>query len=112
MSAGEALSPPDNSSTPCEWSYVGESGRTVEERMKEHKRAICDLDIERSEIARHVFESDHTVDVSRVSNLSILDKEPQWRKKIIKEAIWSKHFAFSNRAKFSLGDVWNLSDLK
>ena len=62
----------------CNWSYVGESGRTVQKRMREHKRAIRDLDVERSEVARHVFENDHAVDVSKVE---VVDREPRWRRK-------------------------------
>lgn len=76
--------------------------------MKEHRRAIRELDVERSEIARHVFESDNAVDVSKVG---IIDKEAQWRRRVVKEAIWSKRLASSNRTKFSLGDLWVLSDL-
>ena len=77
--------------------------------MKEHQRAIRELDVDRSEIARHVFESDHRVDVEQVQ---VVDKEPQWRRRTVKEAIWTKHHGSFNKTKHSLSDQWCLSHLQ
>lgn len=97
-------------STPeCNWSYVGESGRTVEERVKEHGKAIREIDVDRSEVAKHVHESDHTVEVSQVE---VVDIEPQWKKRIVKEAIWTKHFDSCNKTKHTLSNRWIVSDLQ
>ncbi len=96
------------SSSDCAWSYVGESGRTVEERVKEHQRAIRDMDVGRSEIARHVLESDHHVDVKLAK---VIDREPQWRKRTIKEAIWTRRYNSFNRTKHVLSEKWLLSNL-
>ena len=56
----------------CSWHYEGETGRTVEERRKEHLRAITDLDVQRSEVARHAIEDGHTI---KIDNMKIVEKE-------------------------------------
>ena len=35
----------------CDSVYVGQTGRTLEHRMKEHKRALCSLDVNTSSVA-------------------------------------------------------------
>ena len=87
----------------CNWKYVGESGRTLEERKKEHARAIRTLDVTRSEVAQHAHEADHRVELEK---MKLIDKELNWRKRVIKEALWSKQLSSSNRTKFSLSDGW------
>ena len=87
----------------CKWSYVGESGRSSLERKKEHMKAIRDVDVARSEVARHVFESDHRVDFER---MEVIDRERCWRKRIVKEALWTKRHASSYNVKFSISNQW------
>ena len=82
----------------CQWSYVGESGRSMEERRKEHMRAVKDVDVQRSEVARHVFESHHQVDFK---NMTVVDREPTWRKRIVKEALWTRKYKAFNHVKHS-----------
>ena len=86
--------------TACSWCYVGETGRPIAERMKEHKRMVRELDVDRSEVARHAAESGHALDFQHVS---VLDKEERWRRRVIKEALWSKKLQSSNSVKHSLG---------
>ena len=43
----------------CPQAYVGQSGRTVECRMKEHKRAVEHGNIDTSAIAEHAWKEDH-----------------------------------------------------
>ena len=88
----------------CDWSYVGESGRTLEERRREHRRNVQNIDVERSEVARHVHDFQHQVDFM---NMSVLDRERLWKKRIIKEAIWSRKLSSSNRTKFSISHQWS-----
>lgn len=87
----------------CPWLYVGETGRSVEERGKEHARAVRCMDVQRSEVARHVIEDGHDVDVSGVS---ILDKEDNWRRRIVKEALWTRRLGARNKVMHELGHSW------
>ena len=87
------------------WCYIGESGRVIQERWKEHHRAVRELDVQRSEVARHSAESNHDVDVA---GMRILEKESNWRKRVVKEAIWMKRLQGSNKIKHELGDAWTI----
>ena len=84
----------------CSWCYVGETGRPLSERVKEHKRAVKELDVDRSEVARHAAESGHALDFDSVA---LLDKEQHWRRRVIKEALWSQKLGSSNAVKHTLG---------
>jgi hypothetical protein len=89
--------------TDCSWCYVGETGRPVTERMKEHKRMVRDLDVDRSEVARHAAESGHALNFDSVS---VLEREGFWRRRVIKEALWSQKLHSSNSVKHLLGSSW------
>ena len=43
----------------CPWTYVGETGRPLPDRLKEHRRSWRELDVQRSEVARHSAETGH-----------------------------------------------------
>ena len=87
----------------CPWRYVGETGRTIKERQKEHLRAVKELDAQRSEVARHVAEEGHRV---KVQDMKIIEKEPSWRRRIVKEALWTKKLGSSNKVKHEIGTSW------
>ena len=89
----------------CAWNYVGETGRTIEERKKEHLRAVREMDVQRSEVARHVIEDGHDVDVK---GMRLIEKEKNWKKRVIKEALWTKKLSSSNKVMHDLGQVWTL----
>ena len=79
---------------------MGETGRCLHERQKEHVRLVRELNTDRSEIAKHVAENGHSVDLK---GISVIDKEPQWRRRIIKEAFWSAKLKSGNRVKHDIG---------
>ncbi len=54
----------------CEMAYVGETGRRLVQRVKEHKRACRPQSQEKSAIAKHCKEFGHTFDEN---NVQILD---------------------------------------
>jgi hypothetical protein len=89
----------------CPWKYVGETGRLVEERAKEHQRALKELDVHRSEVARHSAETGHRIDLG---GLKVLEREPNWRRRIVKEAIWTKKLGSSNQVKHDIGHTWRV----
>ena len=45
----------------CDSVYVGQTGRTLEHRMKEHKRALCLLDDNISAVAEHSIKQEHRI---------------------------------------------------
>ena len=89
----------------CPWSYVGETGRPLSERMKEHRRSWKELDVQRSEVARHSAETGHTPDFQEAH---VLEREPNWRSRIVKEALWTRRLDSSNAVKHDLGSSWFL----
>ena len=54
----------------CPRSYVGQSGRSLQHRMKEHKRAVSHGDTNASALAEHALGNGHEIDWE---NASILD---------------------------------------
>ena len=46
----------------CSQTYVGQSGRTLAMRLKEHQRAVRNGDVNASAIAKHVWNEQHHMD--------------------------------------------------
>ena len=70
----------------CGKVYIGETKRTLETRMKEHRAAA---QLEKSAVAEHARQNGHTIDWSDVR---ILDEAPKNSVLLIKEAlhiVWS-----------------------
>ena len=85
----------------CSWVYIGETSRALEDRLSKHKRAIR-TSSERSEVAKHVLESDHRMDFDGVA---IVCKERTHFKRIFKEA-WVTHRGGANKVFHSLDSAW------
>ena len=49
----------------------------MEVRKKEHIKAVKDIAVSRSEVARHVFGSDHRVDFE---SMQVVERESVWRR--------------------------------
>ena len=86
----------------CNWSYVGETSRSLQDRLKEHKRAVRNFSTS-SEIANHVLDNDHRIDWD---NAGILDRESCHFKRLFKEAWHSKVCNSGNRVFFDLDNAW------
>ena len=67
----------------CGSTYVGETGRTLETRLKEHKRAVR-YDDQNNGIAVHANNTCHTI---QWGDAEVLDKEQNWSKRKLKEAL-------------------------
>ena len=57
----------------CDAIYIGETGRSVKTRKKEHVSAARNFDSEKSALCQHVLEHDHVIDWE---NVKILKSEP------------------------------------
>ena len=63
--------------------YVGETGRTLKQRITEHKRAVRNADSNNG-LAVHVAESEHEI---RWNEAEVVCREEQWIKRKIKEGL-------------------------
>ena len=68
----------------CGKVYIGETKRTLETRMKEHRAAARLGQLEKSAVAEHAWQDGHTIDWSDVR---ILDEAPRNSVLLIKEAL-------------------------
>lgn len=88
----------------CNWTYVGETGRSLEQRIKEHKRMVKNMENERSEIAAHVLETGHSMNWEAATTLE--KGQAFYGKRIFKESWWTKKLSSSNKVKCVVDDSW------
>ena len=69
----------------CQKTYIGETARMKDTRMKEHKAKIRTLASD-SKIVEHILKHKHDFDFD---NVKVLAHESDWRRRIIKESILS-----------------------
>ena len=53
----------------CDAIYIGETGRSVKTRKREHVSAVRNFDPEKSALCQHVLEHDHVIDRKNVETL-------------------------------------------
>ena len=87
----------------CQWSYVGETSRTLKERLTEHRRAVKNFSSS-SEIANHVLDADHRVDWE---GAEILNFEDCHQKRIFKESWFTRIHNSGNRVFYDLNSAWS-----
>ena len=78
---GTRLGGPDGKQ--CGMNYTGETERTLKARVSEHRRPSSSA----SEVANHLFR-EHRRRQFRSGNVKILDREPDWFRRGIKEAVY------------------------
>ena len=89
----------------CEASYVGETGRTLESRLSEHRRPSSTS----SEVSRHIHldHPDHRVDMDKVK---IVDVEPRKFERGVREAIQillKRPTLNRDVGRYELPNIWN-----
>ena len=70
----------------CSETYVGETKQALGSRMGQHKRPST-IDAQNSAVYNHLRSSGHSFDLS---DFKILDKEENWVRRGIKEAVWER----------------------
>ena len=62
----------------CPEQYIGETGRPIEEREKEHKQACERMETGKSAIAEHLWRNNHK---ANWKSCRIIDKAQDWRRR-------------------------------
>ena len=95
---------------PCKRTYIGESGRTVQKRISEHKSAVSHNQIERNNVARH---SHDCKCLPQFGEVKILGREENRFKRTIREALEIEKAGQNTFAQksYNLPSLWNKSYL-
>jgi hypothetical protein len=92
---------------PCECGkvYVGQSGRLIKTRCKEHQRYMRLYQPEKSAVAEHIISTGHCTDFS---GTSILDRSPGYVDRLVTEAtdIRLNKNNFNREGGFILRQAW------
>jgi hypothetical protein len=67
----------------CGKSYIGETGRTLDIRLNEHKNSIRKGEITTSKLVEHAFNEDHIFEWDKAS---VLARESKWKARKFHEA--------------------------
>ena len=70
----------------CSETYVGETQQALGMRMRQHKRPST-IEAQNSAVFNHLRSSGHTFSLGDVK---VLDKEENWLRRGIKEAVWER----------------------
>jgi hypothetical protein len=90
--------------TQCGWSYVGETSRSLSDRLKEHRRAVRNFS-STSELVSHMLSTDHRIDWE---GAKVICREPFYNKRIFKEAWFTSKYHSSNRVFHTLDAAWKI----
>ena len=88
----------------CSKSYIGQTGRTLAQRVKEHQRAVRTFDVNISALAEHVISTNHKIDWD---NTTVIDRHAFAHPRCTIES-WHIHQEKDalNREKGLLSDVY------
>ena len=67
----------------CPQTYIGQTGRSLDHRLREHNRALKNGDVTASAIAEHVFLANHQVDLCKAT---MIDVHPHLQTRCILES--------------------------
>ena len=67
----------------CIDAYIGETSNPLQHRLKQHCRSSYNRND--SAVFKHIIASEHQIDVNFVT---ILDRQKNWLKRGVKEAVW------------------------
>ena len=86
----------------CQQSYIGQTGRSLDHRLGEHRRALRNEGVLSSSLAEHVFVSHHQMDLSKV-----IDAHPHTQTHWLLESCHIQHEqAPLNRGRGSMPGIY------
>ena len=90
----------------CEEEYIGETGRPVATRVKEHRTALSKAQLEKSAVAEHAANSQHEIQWDEVE---IIGRERHYRKrKLLESHLIKQNRPHLNRDRgLEWASVWN-----
>ena len=89
----------------CRATYVGQTSRCLEKRMKEHRKAVESGDCANSALAEHMWSHHHLVDWE---NMRVLEQEPRLYHRLTLESIHIRsHLNTLNRNSGTLSSAYN-----
>ena len=68
----------------CDASYIGQTGRHLKERIKEHRSALEKGNTQNSGIAEHAYEAHHEISWDTVC---VLDQESNTNRRLVRESL-------------------------
>ena len=74
----------------CEATYIGQTGRHLRDRLKEHRKAVESGNTHHSGVAEHAYKAHHNVDLD---NITVLDQESNLQRRLVREALHIRHQA-------------------
>ena len=92
----------------CEMTYVGETLRTIEDRLKEHKRCVQRGDTNASAIAENVWTEDHWVDFQKAK---VIHRAQRMTQRRVKEALYierRKGVTINSDSGLRLSEPWKV----
>ena len=72
----------------CPRTYIGQTGRSLDHRIGEHRRALKNGDVTASAVAEHVFISGHQMDLSKAR---VVDAHPHTQTRCLLESWHIQH---------------------
>ena len=88
----------------CPRAYIGQTGRSLDHWLQEHRRALKNGDVAASAIAEHVFSCNHKVALSRAS---VIDAHPRTQTWCMQESWHIQHHPASlNRGKGTMPELY------
>ena len=72
----------------CPRTYIGQTGRSLDLRLQEHRRALKNADVAASAVAEHLFEAGHRFDLSKAS---VIDSHPHTQTRCLLESWHIQH---------------------
>ena len=67
----------------CDRVYVGQTGNSLETRLKQHQAACRSFQIDKSALAEHSVQADHRINWS---DAKVVTNETRWRQRLLAEA--------------------------
>jgi hypothetical protein len=89
----------------CREVYVGQTGRSIDVKCKEHMRHVCLNQLEKSVVAEQSINTGHHVDFN---NISVLDRASGYMDHLIKKTIEIRvnYETFNRDSGFTLSWAW------